>query len=165
MKSPEFYIYFWLRKDGTPYYIGKGKSRRAYAKRDALNKPTCDSRIKIFSKDLTEQQAFALERFWVKVFGRQDLNTGILRNRTDGGEGVTGSFRTIETKEKMSKWQRGRKLTELHKKNIQKITDSGVIDKIMKLSGENLVPPKIKEILNLSVTVRTIYNIIKREST
>ncbi len=86
-----FYVYVYLREDGSPYYVGKGKKERAWIKHNNETKPPKDkSRIVITHYGLTELWALALERRFIRWYGRKDNQTGILRNKTDGGEGASG---------------------------------------------------------------------------
>ena len=84
-----FYVYAYLREDQTPYYIGKGKGKRAWQKNHGVNLPD-ESRIVMIETELSQQEAFDLEVKLIKQYGRKDLGTGILRNKTNGGEGTAG---------------------------------------------------------------------------
>jgi len=96
----DYCTYAYLREDGTPYYIGKGNKHRPYSKNRRF-KPPARNRILILKKDLTEEDAIRHEIYMIAVFGRKDLGTGILRNLTDGGEGISGYVHGEETKSKI----------------------------------------------------------------
>ena len=104
-----YYTYAYLREDKTPYYIGKGKGNRIYSKSKRINQPKDKSRIIFLKKNLTEEEAFKHEIYMIAVFGRKDLGTGILHNRTDGGEGRSGSILSEETKRKIGNANKGEK--------------------------------------------------------
>jgi hypothetical protein len=97
-----YYTYAYLREDRTPYYIGKGQGKRIYSTHKRIKPPKDKSRIIYLKQNLTEEEAFRHEIYMIDVFGRKDLGTGILRNRTDGGDGASGAIRSEETRKKMS---------------------------------------------------------------
>ena len=126
MEDPKrFYTYAYLREDRTPYYIGKGTARRLYKRSKKDIKPPKDkSRIIFLKQNLTEQEAFQHEKYMIAVFGRKDLGTGILHNKTDGGDGPSnpsegtrkkmrenriGKISSEKSRNKMSESRRGNK--------------------------------------------------------
>jgi hypothetical protein len=105
-----FYTYAYLREDKTPYYIGKGQKERVYYRnRRGVKPPKDKSRIIFLKQNLNENEAFKHEKYMIAVFGRKDLGTGILHNRTDGGEGVSGFIRDEKHRRKISERQLGEK--------------------------------------------------------
>lgn len=104
-----FYIYAYVREDGTPYYIGKGQGTRAWdphsRKHSKVPVPE-DDRIVIMECNLTNIGSLALERFYIKWYGRK-TNGGILINLTDGGDGSLGCKASDATRKKISRKVRG----------------------------------------------------------
>ncbi len=115
----DFYTYAYLREDGTPYYIGKGRGDRAYRPhRRRIPTPKDKCQILILKKNLTEEEAFRHEKYMIFVLGKKGNGSGILRNFTDGGEGPCGLVHTEETRQKMKKAAQGKPKTPEHRANI-----------------------------------------------
>lgn len=111
--SFEYYVYAYVRDDGTPYYIGKGKDRRAYAphkRRDGtfINPPP-RARIIFLEQNLSNVGACAIERRLIRWWGKKS-NGGILTNMCDGGDGggIPGRRLSEDQKRKISNSLRGK---------------------------------------------------------
>jgi hypothetical protein len=115
-----FYTYLWLREDGTPYYVGKGSSNRAFiSSKHGVHKPSEKERILVEMSD-SEEEAFEIEKFLIAHFGRLDIDTGCLRNMTEGGENPP-------------KTKKGRALTPEHREKIRAT-----------LKSKRIIPPSRK---------------------
>ena len=110
----EFYVYEYIRSDTMePFYVGKGKGNR-YLDISHRNKyfKMISNKIKILvnilNNNLTEEEAFDLECWYINeykyVYGYN------LCNISDGGDGVSGIKRSLETKQKLSNANRGKRL-------------------------------------------------------
>jgi hypothetical protein len=163
MTTYVFYVYAYLREsNNTPYYIGKGKGKRAISKHRNGLTPKDKSRIVFLETNLSDVGALALERRYIRWYGRKDNNTGILRNLTDGGEGSSGAIlirseehkqniskskkgkpghsHTEETKQKISKSKKGKKrpdLVDYNKNRKHPFTNKKRPDHSARISGSN----------------------------
>ena len=146
-KQMYYYTYAYLREDRTPYYIGKGKDNRAYKRTKKEIKPPKDkSRILILKNNLNEEEAFKHEIYMIAVFGRKDLGTGILYNRTNGGEGSSGAIRSEELRKKISSSMKGRTFTKEHLEKIsKKLKGRKLSENHKKKNSEKLKGRKLSE--------------------
>lgn len=106
-----------------PFYIGKGHGRRFVDYKKGMVNLHLYNTISLIEKEinskplvlkiaenLSEKQAFKLERKCIEVIGRRYQNTGSLCNYNDGGEGNSNPSRRIRTKISKS-------VAEYHKNN------------------------------------------------
>jgi hypothetical protein len=125
------YVYRHIRLDkNEPFYIGVSNDcdilyKRAY-KKLGRNKywqriiSKTDYRVDILFDEVDFSFAKEKEMELIKLYGRQNLNNGILCNMTDGGEGTLNMVFSDEHRLKISNANKGRNFSETHKLNLSK---------------------------------------------
>lgn len=108
MPKDIYYVYtYYDPRNGDPIYVGLGKNNRAFKHwkkkannvffQNVLNKIRAQGlcpRIEFVSMGLSFNEACALEKQMISLFGRRDLGKGTLCNLTDGGDGTAGYVRS-----------------------------------------------------------------------
>lgn len=133
----EYYVYeLWNPIKNQPFYVGFAKRR--CRPQDHINEAlSINSEIKLganphkiytirnihtlgfhteirivyITKD--KQDAINKEIELIRLYGRTDINTGILTNMTDGGEGTGRRYKSIIEREKLSKARLGKTFEEI----------------------------------------------------
>lgn len=110
-----YYVYIVFCSLGYPLYVGKGSGDRAF--RDL----TCDNNqlgeiakqslielpVVLFRENLSEEEAYRLERFLIQIIGKQP--NGTLINLAKGGLGGTGTRKSpLSAEEKAALAERNR---------------------------------------------------------
>ena len=110
-------VYRHRRLDNnTIFYIGIGKEeKRAYQLRsrnqywkNIISKTKYE--VEIIADNISYEDAKELEIFLISLYGRKDLDKGLLCNMTDGGDGNTNF--SIDLKNKISNSLKGKKQSE-----------------------------------------------------
>jgi hypothetical protein len=157
--SNNYYVYAYLRAtDNTPYYIGKGKNNRFLQSHPGVSIPKDQSKIVFLEKNLTNVGACALERRYIRWYGKKE-DGGILLNRTDGGDGnsarrpdewrenhkilMTGRKHTKETVMKLKSIDRSYMKTDEYK-NKMSMCKKGLPSKLKGKRGFQVNSKKIK---------------------
>lgn len=103
-----FYVYFYLRENRTPYYVGKGSGKRInsqhrYSNGKLLPLPPLNRRFIVKHFD-NENEAFLFEEWLISFYGRKE-DGGILINQCKGGGGYTRGKRK-DHNEMRKKWKK-----------------------------------------------------------
>lgn len=139
MMEKKFYVYLYSYPDGTPFYVGKGTGarKRVHLLDAKAGRNTKKWAVRVIAKILREgnepiitvvkdglsnEEAVQLEIELIKQYGRKDINTGILVNCTDGGDGAVNLSEEAKKKqvEKIVEWVKTKRVvTEEYKEKIR----------------------------------------------
>lgn len=144
----DFYVYAWLRQNGQPFYVGKGRGNRDKADKAnnqifqrivaKMKRSGAEPGIVRIHENLTEAAAFELERAEIATHGRINNRTGILANLTDGGEGNSGWVPSEETRAKIGAVHAGKTLSAEHRALLLDVVSNPSQDTRAKMSAAHL---------------------------
>lgn len=97
----DYYVYCLFRRDGQPYYVGKGRAGRwtRHSKRAGCEIPTVKVR-----QGLTNGEALTLEKTLIRVLGRRPV--GPLVNKNPGGTGPATA--SAATRQRLREFHKGK---------------------------------------------------------
>jgi hypothetical protein len=167
-----YYVYEHRRKDtGEIFYIGKGSRLRTQLHTRAnsrngrnivwnriVNKH--DFITTVVAEFFKEEDAFNHECELIKSYGRRNKG-GILCNLTDGGEGAYGNIISIETRQKISASNKGRKVSDKTKLRLS-IVNTGKIQseetkaKLSKINLGKTLPKETRKKISEGLKGRVI---------
>lgn len=114
----EYYVYVYLREDGTPYYVGKGKGVRAWVKHIRTNgidlRPKDLSKIKIIAHRLGELESLVLENKLIHDHGFKS-DGGLLVNLKNGEFSVSTNSEVY--KKELKRIHNTKEVIEKHRKS------------------------------------------------
>lgn len=102
-----YYVYVFYTENQIPYYVGMGSGRR-YKKReirDCIPRPDTDELICLIAEDLTQEEAWELEKEYIAKYKRE-CDGGTLLNKCTGGPGRPGCGVTFEGAKKIGETAR-----------------------------------------------------------
>ena len=102
----DYYVYIYLKDDGTPYYVGKGRDYRYHGPHGVEVPPR--ERIHFLFEGLTDEWARFKEMEFIDMWGRLDDGTGFLENCTDGGDAPMGRPCSDYAKQRASETHKGK---------------------------------------------------------
>lgn len=172
------FVYCYLRTaDGSPYYVGIASQwKRPMQPHDSCGLPRSKAHIRIMRTGLTWEEATRWEQHYIKRWGRKDNRTGILRNRTDGGDGRLGGFGRLgiphdeETKLKIAarwrdpdeaaRWRAANKASWDDERRAKRSADSSALHAATVEANAALVNLSVPDYLALSPFQR--HELVKR---
>jgi hypothetical protein len=115
MTKSNYCVYRHRRLDNNEiFYVGIGNEKRPYSKEvrnnlwnKVINKTNYT--IEVLYTNLNKTDAIDLEMLLISEYGRKDLNTGVLANLTDGGEGLSNYKMSESTKLKLGVYNKREK--------------------------------------------------------
>lgn len=155
----EFYTYIWRDAAGVPFYVGKGRGKRAKNVtqrskefKEMHAKGGCT--VEIVDWFIHESQAHAYEVELIYRYGRRDMG-GPLINLTDGGEGTSGRKLNSESRAKISAAAKVRGIPDATRARLVEVmTGKNHTDEHKSKISDSLKgrgrPPKTRDKISLS---------------
>lgn len=140
-----YYTYVWSCND-VPFYVGKGSGNRALSHLNTDSKLAGiiqtaseqgrEIRCQIFPA-VSERAALDYEVELITKYGRLDIGTGFLLNKSPGGTTAPSKPRSLETRRRISEGHRGTKRSDETRRRISEAKKNPSAETRAKLSKIN----------------------------